>query len=59
MKLDAQINRIEMETDEMCVRVFARRQPVARDLRFLTMVLKVVTDLVGAWATWRSTSASG
>ena len=45
MKLDAQINRIEMDTDEMCVRVFARRQPVARDLRFLTMVLKVVTDL--------------
>jgi phosphate transport system protein len=45
MELDKQINRIEMETDEMCLRVLAKRQPVASDLRFLTMALKLVTDL--------------
>ena len=43
--LDRQINRLEMEVDDLCLRVLARRQPVASDLRFVTMALKVVTDL--------------
>jgi phosphate transport system protein len=43
--IDRQINRLEMEVDDLCLRVLARRQPVASDLRFLTMALKVVTDL--------------
>src|SRR5688572_12429779 len=43
--IDRQINRTEMEVDDLCLRVLARRQPVASDLRFLTMALKVVTDL--------------
>ena len=34
-----------MELDELTLRVLARRQPVANDLRFLAMVLKFVTDL--------------
>ncbi len=42
---DRQINRLEVETDELCLRVLARRQPVASDLRFLTIALKLVTDL--------------
>ena len=42
---DRQINRIEMETDEACLRILARRQPVASDLRFITIALKLVTDL--------------
>lgn len=42
---DRQINKIEVETDELCLRVLARRQPVASDLRFLTIALKLVTDL--------------
>lgn len=42
---DRQINRLEIDIDEMCLRVLARRQPVASDLRFLTMSLKLVTDL--------------
>lgn len=43
--LDRNINRLEMEVDDLCLRVLARRQPVASDLRFVTMALKVVTDL--------------
>ncbi|MBX3189105.1 MAG: phosphate signaling complex protein PhoU [Labilithrix sp.] len=43
--VDRQINRLEIEVDDLCLRVLARRQPVASDLRFITMALKVVTDL--------------
>jgi phosphate transport system protein len=43
--IDRAINRLEMELDDHCLRVLARRQPVASDLRFITMALKVVTDL--------------
>jgi phosphate transport system protein len=43
--IDRQINRLEIEVDNLCLRVLARRQPVASDLRFITMALKVVTDL--------------
>jgi phosphate transport system protein len=42
---DLQVNRIELETDDLCLRILARRQPVATDLRFITLALKVVTDL--------------
>lgn len=42
---DRQIDRDEMEIDELAVRILARRQPAARDLRFLVFALKVVTDL--------------
>jgi phosphate transport system protein len=42
---DAQVNRMEVESDELCLRILARRQPVASDLRFITIALKLVTDL--------------
>src|SRR5215471_2899752 len=42
---DHQINRLEVDTDELCLRILARRQPVASDLRFITMALKLVVDL--------------
>jgi phosphate transport system protein len=42
---DHEINRLEMEIDEKCLQVLALRQPAARDLRFLTLALKIVTDL--------------
>jgi phosphate transport system protein len=42
---DVQVNRLEVETDELCLRILARRQPVASDLRFITIALKLVTDL--------------
>lgn len=42
---DHHINHMEVEIDEKCLQVLARRQPTARDLRFLTLALKIVTDL--------------
>lgn len=42
---DHQIDTLEIEIDELCLQVLARRQPVASDLRFITATLKLVTDL--------------
>ena len=42
---DHEINRLEMEIDRDCLEVLALRQPAARDLRFVTLALKIVTDL--------------
>jgi phosphate transport system protein len=42
---DHDVNRLEVEIDERCLEVLARRQPAARDLRFITLALKIVTDL--------------
>src|SRR5512144_1175446 len=42
---DHEINHLEVEIDEKCLQVLATRQPAARDLRFLTLALKIVTDL--------------
>jgi phosphate transport system protein len=39
------INQMEREVDELCTRLLVLQQPVARDLRFLTSVLKINTDL--------------
>jgi phosphate transport system protein len=45
IQTDHEINHLEVETDERCLEVLARRQPAARDLRFITLALKIVTDL--------------
>jgi phosphate transport system protein len=45
IEFDHQINRLEVDTDELCLRILAKRQPVASDLRFITIALKLVTDL--------------
>lgn len=42
---DHTVNRLEVEADELCLLILARWQPVASDLRFLTIGLKMVTDL--------------
>jgi phosphate transport system protein len=42
---DREVNRAEVEIDEMCRRLLALRQPAASDLRFITTALKIVTDL--------------
>ncbi|HEY2510881.1 MAG TPA: phosphate signaling complex protein PhoU [Polyangiaceae bacterium] len=43
--LDHRIDASEMAIDALVVRILALRQPVATDLRFLAMTLKLVTDL--------------
>jgi phosphate transport system protein len=45
IEFDHQINHLEVEIDEKCLQVLATRQPAARDLRFITLALKIVTDL--------------
>jgi len=42
---DTETDRMEVEIDGLCLRILAKRQPVASDLRFLTTALKLVTDL--------------
>src|SRR5215211_7068076 len=42
---DAEVNRLEVEIDNVCRRVLALRQPAASDLRLITTALKIVTDL--------------
>ena len=43
--LDRHVDRDEMESDELALRILALRQPVAHDLRLLATALKLVTDL--------------
>jgi len=42
---EARINQMEIEIDNVTTRLFALRQPMARDLRFLTSAMKINTDL--------------
>lgn len=42
---DRSVNAAEIEADRFCLRILARRHPVASDLRFVTLTLKMVTDL--------------
>lgn len=42
---DDEIDRDEIEIDELAQAIIATRQPVASDLRFITMSMKLVTDL--------------
>jgi len=43
--MDRQVNRAEIETDELCLVILAKWQPMATDLRFITLAFKMVTDL--------------
>ena len=45
IEYDHEINRLEVEIDERCLEVLALRQPTARDLRFITLAMKIDTDL--------------
>ncbi|MBE0499913.1 MAG: phosphate signaling complex protein PhoU [Desulfuromonadales bacterium] len=44
-KGDAQIDNIEIELEEDCLKILALHQPVAADLRFIVSVLKINNDL--------------
>lgn len=43
--LDEAVNADEVAIDELCLTILARRQPMASDLRFIALALKMVTDL--------------
>lgn len=42
---DHTVNGLEVEIDELCLRVIALRQPAASDLRLITTAIKIITDL--------------
>jgi phosphate transport system protein len=42
---DLTCNRLEVEIDELSIKMLALRQPAARDLRFITTALKISTDI--------------
>lgn len=42
---DRRINLLEVELDEACTQVIAKRQPAAGDLRLVMTVIKMITDL--------------
>jgi phosphate transport system protein len=45
VRADAGVNSMEMSIDEECIRILARRQPAASDLRLVIAVTKAITDL--------------
>ncbi|PIX87258.1 MAG: phosphate transport system regulatory protein PhoU, partial [Nitrospirae bacterium CG_4_10_14_3_um_filter_44_29] len=42
---DLQLNALDVEIDEECIRLIALRQPRAGDLRLITTAMKITTDL--------------
>ena len=42
---DRMVNTLDVEIDEESIRLIALRQPKAGDLRFITMAMKITTDL--------------
>jgi phosphate transport system protein len=45
MKTDYEIDELEVEVEEECLKILALHQPVAVDLRFLVAVIKINNDL--------------
>lgn len=45
IRRDDEIDRMEAEMETQCIIMITRQQPIAGDLRLITSVLKIVTDL--------------
>ena len=65
---DGDINDLEVDIDEECAGIIARRQPAAGDLRLLLSIIKLTTDLerigdeaeqIGVYATQLGSQTSG
>lgn len=42
---DAKVNMMEVAIDEACVRIIAKRQPTASDLRLVMAIIKTISEL--------------
>ncbi len=42
---DHAVNRMDVDIDDLCLRLLALHQPAAKDLRLITTALKITTDL--------------
>src|SRR5438046_8203372 len=42
---DDEIDKLEIEVDELCYQILALEQPVAGDLRFIAAAMKIVKDI--------------
>lgn len=45
LKKEEAINLLDIEIDELCLKLLARRQPMAIDLRFITSAMKITSEL--------------
>jgi len=45
LRRETDVNLLEIDIDELCMRLLALRQPVASDLRFITSAMKIGSDL--------------
>src|SRR5437867_5323180 len=45
IKRDDDLDKLEIEIDNLCYQILALEQPVARDLRFIATALKIVKDI--------------
>jgi len=45
LEREGAVNRLDIEVDDMCLRLLALRQPMAADLRFITSGMKISSDL--------------
>ena len=45
LRRDSKINALEVQIDEACVQIIAKRQPAASDLRLIIAIFKTISDL--------------
>lgn len=45
LEQDRDIDRLELEIDDLAIQLLALQQPMARDLRFITMAMQISNDL--------------